>query len=156
MNDLAPVLAIVGFMAVLGWILRTFSDNRRRVKIAEAHAALHRDLLHKFGSSEELLAYLGSDAGRELLGTTALERPAPLARILGAVQAGILLTAVGAALFLARGLEGMGRDAYTGFAFLGILALAVGLGFLASAAASWALAAKLGLMASPRAPEPVP
>jgi hypothetical protein len=147
MQDLAPVLIVIGIAATFYWILRTFSDNATRRKLADTRAGVHRDLLAKFGSSQELLAYLSTDAGRELVGASVeLERPSPFRRILGAVQTGLVLVSVGIGLLLLAATGGYGSDGRDGFTFLGGMSLAVGLGFLASAAAAWLLSKRWGLI----------
>ena len=147
MGDLAPVLIVVGLATIFYWILRTFSDNSTRRKLAETRAGIHRDLVSKFGSSQELLAYLSSDAGRELAVPAAeLDRTHPYKRILGAIQAGLVLVSVGTAFLLMSNSEALGRDGEHGFVFLGGMALSVGLGFLASAVAAWMLSKRWGLM----------
>jgi hypothetical protein len=147
MGDLAPVLIVVGLATIFYWILRTFSDNSTRRKLAETRAGIHRDLVSKFGSSQELLAYLSSDAGRDLAApATELDRAHPYKRILGAVQAGLVLVSVGTAFLMMSNSEALGRDGEHGFVFLGGMALSVGLGFLASAVAAWVLSKRWGLM----------
>jgi|AP82_1055514.scaffolds.fasta_scaffold735918_2 hypothetical protein len=41
-------------------------SNARRLKMARMQADMHGKLLDKFGSSEELVQYLESDAGRAM------------------------------------------------------------------------------------------
>jgi hypothetical protein len=145
MGDLTPLIGMVSFFAIIGWLIRSFLDYRRQSRTTEVQAQLQRQLIEKMGSSEDLLAYLKSDAGHRLVSSAALERSNPLARILGAIQAGIILVVVGGALVLLRGLDGLGSDAYTGLTFLGTLALAVGAGFLISSVATYALSKRWGL-----------
>ena len=105
--DLVPAIILVGLATVLFWILRTFSDNSTRRKLAETRAAIHRDLVNRFSSTEELVAYLGTDAGRELFAAPQLEgTPSPVKRILAAVQTGIILVMVGSACLALNGMRG--------------------------------------------------
>ena len=147
MSDLVPAIIIVGLAAVLFWILRTFSDNNTRRKLFETRAGIHRDLVNRFASGEELVAYMSSPAGREVFGPAPAETPNPFKRILGAVQTGIVLVAVGAGLFMLSQTGWYGSDGRDGFAFLGILSFAVGAGFLVSAFAAWKLSRRFGLIA---------
>jgi hypothetical protein len=125
-------------------------ENRTRRRLAELRASVHRDLVSKFGTSQDLVAYLGSDAGREIVDGSAAESPMPYKRILGGVQTGIVLVAVGIAFLLLRNVTGFEGDGDTGFSFLGGMSLAIGLGFLVSAAAAFLLSRHFGLIA-PRA-----
>jgi hypothetical protein len=149
MSDLVPAIILIGLASTLFWILRTFSDNATRRKLADTRAGIHRDLLSKFGSSQELLAYLSTDAGRELVGTAVeLERPSPFKRILGAVQSGLVLVSVGIGFLVLGNTAGYGSDGRDAFTFLGGMSLAVGIGFLASAVAAWVLSRRWGLVGS--------
>ena len=152
MEELVPAIILVGLATVLFWILRTFSDNNTRRKVFETRAGLHRDLVNRFGSGEELAAYVRSPAGRDVFGPAPAEGPNPYKRILAAVQAGIVLVAVGAGLVTLSQTGWYGSDGRDGFAFLGILAFALGAGFLVSALASWKLSQRFGLIAT--APQP--
>jgi hypothetical protein len=151
MGDLTPVIGMVSFFAICGWILRSILDHRRSTRTMQAQVDLQRQLIEKMSSSEDLLAYLQSDAGQRLASSVALDRGNPLMRVLGAVQAGIILVVVGGALILMRGLEGLGSDAVHGFVFLGTLAVAVGAGFLLSSAATYALSKRWGLVGDAQA-----
>lgn len=152
MSDLVPAIIIVGLATVLFWILRTFSDNNTRRKVLETRAGIHRDLVNRFGSGEELLAYVSSAAGREVFGPAPAEAPNPYKRILAAVQTGIVLVAVGSGLITLSQTGWYGSDGRDGFAFLGILAFALGAGFLVSAFAAWKLSQRFGLVAAPARP----
>ncbi|HEV8239197.1 MAG TPA: hypothetical protein VGS57_07515 [Thermoanaerobaculia bacterium] len=147
MSELVPAIIIVGLAAVLFWILRTFSDNNTRRKLFETRAGIHRDLVNRFASGEELIAYMSSPAGREVFGPAAVETPNPFKRILGAVQTGIVLVAVGSGLVTLSQTGWYGSDGRDGFAFLGILSFALGAGFLVSAFAAWKLSRRFGLIA---------
>lgn len=153
MSDLVPAIIIVGLAAVLFWILRTFSDNNTRRKVLETRAGIHRDLVNRFASGEELIAYMSSPAGREVFGPAPAETPNPFKRILAAVQTGIVLVAVGTGLITLSQTGWYGSDGRDGFAFLGILSFAVGAGFLVSAFAAWKLSRRFGLITAGAAPE---
>lgn len=153
MSDLVPAIIFVSFAIVLLCILRTFSDNNTRRKLFETRAGIHRDLVNRFGSGEELIAYMSSPAGREVFGPAPVETPNPFKRILAAVQTGIVLVAVGMGLFMLSQTGWYGSDGRDGFAFLGILGFALGAGFLISAFAAWRLSRSFGLIASGAAPE---
>jgi hypothetical protein len=146
MEDLVPAIMLVGFCTIVFLILRTWSDNSTRRKLAETRAGIHRDLITRFGSTEELLTYLGSAAGRELFNAPQAETPNPFKRILAAVQSGIVLLTVGTGLIVLGQTNFYGNDGRSGFTFLGIMAFALGAGFLVSAVASWMLSRRFGLI----------
>jgi hypothetical protein len=143
MSDLAPALASIAFFAIVGWIVKTIVTSRRLTKIAEIQAEAQSKMLEKLGSAEEIKAYLESDAGRKFFDSDALEQERPYRRILGSIQAGLILALVGLAVFLMHGR--MGAEQHE-FAFLGSIALALGLGFLLSAGAAFLLSKSWGLI----------
>jgi small-conductance mechanosensitive channel len=143
MEDLAPVIGPVGVLLVLGWILKLFLTHRRRVTLSRLQYDLQTKLLDKFSSSQELAEYLHGDAGERFLQSATVERSDPHARILGSVQAGLVLLTGGIA-FLA--LEGRISGADEAFAFLGTLGVALGVGFGLSAGVAYLLSKAWGLI----------
>jgi len=75
---------------------------------------------------------------------------APLARILWSVQAGVVLAAAGFGLLFVSGrvVDEVSQPLFA----IGVLALAIGAGFVVSAAASFLLSRRLGLFEAPPAP----
>jgi hypothetical protein len=67
-----PILfALFGFVA---WLVFT---TIRRYKTAKLQTEMHTKLLEKFGSGQELLAYVQSDAGKRFLESLAMEQRTP-------------------------------------------------------------------------------
>lgn len=125
------------------WIAWIIFSTIRRYKIARLQAEVQTKLLEKVGSGQELLAYAQTEAGKAMLESLKVERIAPHGRIIGALQTGIVTTIVGVALLFLRGhIEG----AEEGFLVFGTLLLALGIGFSASAAASYYLSKSFGIL----------
>lgn len=143
MSDLAPFMGVVSIVAVVGWIIRSFIVSRQRIQVARLQAELQTRLLEKFGTSQEMLAYLQSPAGEKFLESATIERAKPYGRILGSLQSGIILFLVGLALLY---LAGRIPDADQPFTFLGTLGLALGAGFLASSFLAYRLSRSWGLI----------
>ena len=147
MDSLAPLLGPIGILAVIGWWFKIFLTNRRMQKMAQIQADMQKHLLDKFDSAEELKFYLESDAGAKLMESVPLERRSPYGKILGSIQSGLILSLSGLAILLIRAAApGMGPDESLSFLFLGALALALGIGFLLSAAAAYRLSKSWGLV----------
>jgi heme/copper-type cytochrome/quinol oxidase subunit 3 len=72
---------------------------------------------------------------------------APFNRILWSVQAGVVLTTAGAGLWLAK--NGILDEAAQAMQVVAILTMALGVGFVLSALASYGLSRQLGLVNSP-------
>ena len=83
----AVFLVVTG---VLTWLVKTLVDYRRWLRISRVQAEVHTKLLDRFASSEELLSYIQTPAGRRFLESSPIpldaeSRPslsAPLGRIL--------------------------------------------------------------------------
>jgi hypothetical protein len=94
---------------------------------------------------------MGTEAGKRFLEATPIavgfERlepvPSPVARVLTPLQIGIVMTLLGLGLILVRYSV---PDAAAALLVLGTIVLMPGLGFIISAAITWALARRLGLM----------
>ena len=135
-SDITRMIAIPSMFAWIAWaILSTI----RRYKIAKLQAEVQTKLLDKVGSGQDLLAYAQTEVGKELLQSLRVERISPYGRILGALQAGIVLVLFGIALLMFHN-----RD--QGFLLVGALTTALGFGFVLSAVASYYLSKSFGLL----------
>jgi hypothetical protein len=146
MDHALPILIVFGLGGTLiGWVFWVVATNIRRSKVARHVAELHSKLLDKCTASQDVITYLESVAGRRFLESTATEGANPVARILNAIQAGAITTFFGIAILLARNAT---RDSDTGqvLIIVGSVALAIGLGFLASAAVAYYLCKSWGLL----------
>lgn len=142
--DITPVLIVGTLAALVGWIVWVVSTNLRRRQVSERLAALHSKLLDRCANSDELLHYLESDAGRRFLDSTTIESSNPFTRIMGAVQAGVIFTLLGVAgMGVRQTLDFDGRQVVL---VLASGALAIGVGFLISAVASYVLSRSWGLL----------
>jgi Ca2+/Na+ antiporter len=154
MADMAPVFVLISFTAGLVWIVWIVFNNQRRIKIAQIQREMHAKLFEKFGTSQELVEYLKTDAGSKFLDSATIEHAKPFGRVLGSVQAGIVLTLVGLAMIFVRATlphpaffsEIERAQTAESFLIIGVLLLALGIGFLTSAAASYWLSKNWGLM----------
>ena len=106
-------------------------------------AGLQTKLLEKFGTSQELLAYVQSDAGKRFLESLTMEQRTPYGRILGATQASVILALLGLAFLFLRGRV---PGAEEGFLVFGTIVLSLGIGFGLAAALSYILSKTFGLL----------
>lgn len=155
MDILGASAALIGFLAVvftLGWLVKSLMAQRRWSHVMRVQTEAHNKLLDRLGSNEELLAYIQSSAGRRFLESAPIQveeaHPgprAPIARLLWSVQAGLVLVAGGIGLqFVSTGVPAGGAEPLSA---LGILAIAVGVGFVLSAIVAFVVTRKLGLWA---------
>lgn len=141
-------------------LLKYIVEYRRWHRTSRMNAEVHNKILDRFGSNEELLAYIDSPAGRRFLEATPIAQAAPPERSVGApfgrillsVQVGIILLALGAGFLLIadNAIEEV-RPVLTSLAVLGFC---LGVGAIGSAGASYVLSRKLGLLQDPAAPRP--
>lgn len=151
MSAVGPFLVFVLILGALLWVLKVTLENRRWSRVAKVQAEVHTKLLEKFGASQELLAYMETEAGKRFLESQPFQleapgtrpTPYPFGRILLSMQLGVvgLLVGVGLLFLRSRLIEGA-----EGCLVLGTLATTVGLGFLLSAAASYGISQHLGLL----------
>ncbi len=154
-RGLEQVLLFLVFTTILGsllWLVRLVADNRRWSRIAKIQTDVHMKLLERMSSSQELLAYMDTEAGRRFLESTPfeLERPQsaafPYARILWSAQAGVVALILGLGLLW---LPGRLPQASEGLLVFGALALALGIGLILSAGLAYLLSKSFGLLEKP-------
>ena len=147
MEVLAPMIVTIVMMFAIAWITKFVSTNRRLDRLAKMQHELQNKVIDKLGTSQEMVDYLGTDPGRRLLDAPSIERGSPYSRILGSVQAGIILVLAGAAFLLVPQMTQIGDvGEEAGFVFVGALTFALGLGFLISAYAAHVLSKSYGLI----------
>ena len=146
--------AFVAFLCVVGsllWLIRMLMENRRWNRIFKLQTEVHTKLIDRFGSNQELLTYMGTDAGKRFLEAAPIpvnfdqgqHLPGPLAKVLVPLQVGVVLTLLGVGLLALRHSI---RDMEAPLLVFGMVVLMPGLGFILSAGITWFLAGRLGLM----------
>ena len=150
MGDLAAFTAFGLAIGLLVWLIRTFAEHQRWRRQARVQTEFHAKLLDRFSTHDDLLAYLQSPAGAKFLSATpiALDSPrtlgSPLGRIMWSAQAGVVLLSAGVGLYFVFGNSTDGG--YQPIHALGVLAIALGIGFLVSAILSYGIARRLKLI----------
>lgn len=134
-------IAVVSFFAVLAYLFHLRSrHNRERL---QAQMDLQTRILERFESAQEFSAFLGTEGGQKFVAGLSQEATgwAPARRILGGLQAGLVLCLLGGGLLVIAAIDGRNAPVY-----FGIVALALGLGFLGSSALSYRLSRGWGLL----------
>jgi hypothetical protein len=141
---------------MLAWLLRTVIDYRRWLRLAKVQAEFHGKLLDRLTGSEDLIAYMGTAAGRRFLESAPIPLDAgpraisaPVTRILWSIQAGCVLALGGIGLQFVSGrvVDEVAQPLFV----IGIVAMALGAGFIVSAVVSYLLSKQLGLFEPPGA-----
>lgn len=151
MAGLAFFLAFMAMLGVAVWLARAAIEYRRWLRATTIQTDAHMKLVDRLASNEDLLAYMQSSAGQRFLSSSPVAIDAvpsvvgaPLNRILWSVQAGVVLAAAGAGLWLAK--SNVIEEAAQVLHVVSLLAMALGLGFVLSALLSYALSRQLGLV----------
>ena len=143
--------AVAGtFLFVFIWLVRTIVQHRRWTRLSRVQSEVHNKLLDRFSSQEEVLQYINTAAGKKFLEAAPIPLEsgpravsAPISRVLWSVQAGLILAALGIGLkFVSTSVE---KDIAPAMSGLGVLAIALGAGFIISAIVSLILSKRLGL-----------
>ena len=150
-SDGIPFLVFLCMLSALLWVTHVLLENRRWNRIFKLQTDVHGRLIERFATSQEVLTYMSTDAGKRFLEATPIavgfERqapvPSPVARVLTPLQIGIVMTLLGAGLISLRHSI---PDGGVALLVLGIVVLMPGLGFIISAGLTWVLARHLGLM----------
>ena len=156
-ND-GPVeaISIFSIFAVIGgtllWIVKTFVDHRRWLRLSRLQTEANNKLMERFHSTEELLNFIQTPAGTRFLESSVVPvEPravgAPVSRIMWSSQLGLVLLTLGAGMEFASG-RGIDTESAAVFDTLGILIIAAGIGFVASGFLSFMLSQRLGLLES--------
>lgn len=140
------------FAFALGWAIKYITEHRRWLRTTKTQSEVHAKLLERMTSNDDLKTYMESEAGQRFLQASPLAMEAanqqavgaPFSRILWSVQVGIVLVALGIGfMFVRRGLE---TEVQQMIGAWGTLAIALGVGFAISAAASYVISSRLGLL----------
>lgn len=145
MND-TFILAFgpLAMIAATVLIVRTVTASARARRETEALVQLHTQLIEKFGTSKELLDYLQADAGRKMLSPAVVASATPIRRIVAAAQAGVVLSFVGVGTWSTRNL--FTAEGTQAVSFVGIVMLALGLGYITSSIVAYVMSKRWGLL----------
>jgi hypothetical protein len=153
-QNVSILLAFVGAVAALLWLIRLLLENRRWSRVFRQQTEIHSKLIDRFATNQELLEYMNTESGRRFLEASPIPidpdrsqaLPGGLARVMGPLQLGIVLTMLGLGLLI---VEHSLHDYAGPFLLAGMVALMPGLGFIISAIVTWRLSAQLGLTPPP-------
>lgn len=155
LGGMAGLVVFIVVTWLLVWIVKAIVDHRRWLRVSKIQTEAHSKLLDRFSSSDELLTYIRTPAGARFLESAPLATEsassgpramsAPLNRILWSVQAGVVLLLGGMAVVYARNQISF-EEVRQMFFMIGIVASGIGVGFILSALASYALSKRLGLL----------
>jgi len=156
-DQLVPIVVVPVIFFSLVWVIRIFVESRRWSKTFQTQSDVHARLIEKFSSSQELSAYMETEAGKRFLEaappqmgfSVGRHMPNAVARVLTPLQVGIVMVLLGFGFILLRHAH---TEMNVPMLVLGTMLLMPGIGFILSAGAAWLVALRLGLM--PEGPAP--
>ena len=155
LGGLAGLTVFATIVGLIVWVVRSVISYRSWKHIVKIQTEAHTKIFDRLGSNEDLMAYIQSPAGQRFLTSTSTAVDlsprsvgAPVGRILWSVQAGIVITLAGVGLFVAKGI--VVEEVAQVLHVISVLAMAIGIGFVASALVAYGLSQRLGLLEPPR------
>jgi hypothetical protein len=132
------------------WLIRRVIEHRRWSRLSKVQSEVHNKLLDRFQSNEDVLRYIQTSSGRKFLEASPIPLDAepraisaPVNRMLWSVQAGVILGAAGIGLQIVS--MNVEKEVASAISALGVLAMAIGAGFIIAAAVSYVLSRRLGI-----------
>ena len=161
MEMISIFVVMVFVTSVIAWLLKTFLNHRRWLRLSRVQDEVHNKLLDRFAGTGELLTYIQTSAGRRFLEAAPIDVEtasrgvaAPFNRILWSVQVGVVLAVGGIGFQYASG--NVIPEVSQGLWMIGVLALAFGAGFIISGGISYLMSKRMGLLDPVVSSEPSP
>jgi len=136
------MLIFPSMLYILGWIFKANQSHQRFMKVLQLKAEMNQKLLDRAGTDPAMFELLKSEAQHQMFDVRIAEPPpqAPYMKMVNALQASFLLLTSGAAC-LWYGAQTPNQYGYAeGFKFFGALGVALGVGSLLAAAATFIVA----------------
>lgn len=141
------VLIPLGFFAAVAWSINVVVSSRRQQRQIQLSTEFHSRLLDRIGSAKEFGEFLNTEGGTKFLRSLTIETEGlPHARIIRALQAGLVLLTLGLGLFLLTGMRRLAHPTEEGLVVFATITLSVGVGLLLSSASSYVLSKRMGLL----------
>jgi hypothetical protein len=145
----------IAFFATIAWLTRLLVEHRRWLRAVKTQSDVQTKLVDRLTSSEDLLAYMQTPAGRSFVESAPMPVEigrrvpgSPIGRILSSVQAGVVLAVVGVGLFFVRNRV---MDILSGpLQVVAVLAISLGVGFILSSAVAYTVSSHLGILEGPK------
>lgn len=159
LGGMAGFFVFIAVIGTLAWLVRAVIQHRRWLKASQVQAEVHTKLMDRMTGNEELLAYVQSPAGRRFLESTSIQPvmdnapsiAAPVGPIIWSLMAGIVLATVGLGFRLAG--QSIGDGSQKAFIVVGVIIIALGVGFILASIMAYLVSARLGLFPQRPLPE---
>jgi hypothetical protein len=146
LDFLPPMIVGISFIYMIGAVVSGVLESRQRALAIRSRTDLLNRILDKFGSSRDFIELSEAPGGKRLLEALGSEPNGVGAKILTAVQRGVVLTVVGIGVLLLS--LTITENAVEEFIRIcGVVLFALGIGYLGSSALSYRMARSIGLLA---------
>ena len=161
---LAPIVIFFAIVGPIAWVIRRFQEHRQWLRVWRTQSEAHSKVMDRLTSNDDLLAYLNTPAGKKFFEASNMppvETPMPRAsvpvgRIMWSVQAGLVLLLGGISLRFVYGDPRLNNEDLVALNILSVVGIGLGVSFILSAAASFMISARLGLIDPPAPPRRPP
>jgi heme/copper-type cytochrome/quinol oxidase subunit 3 len=150
LGGMAGFFVVSTLIGLFAWLVKAIIQHRRWLKASTVQADVHTKLMERMTSNEELLAYIQSPAGRRFLESAPvradIEAPstsAPVGPIIWSMMMGIVLATVGFGFRFAGNY--IGDENQKPFIVVGMIILALGVGFVLASVMAYLVSSRLGL-----------
>jgi hypothetical protein len=147
----SEIIILPTLFGSLVWLVYIIVDGSRRKQRLKMFTEFHSKMLDRIGSAKEFGEFFTSEAGNRFLESLATEKGSPQIRILAALQWGVTLLFLGMAIFVLLDQHREFRqETVDTLAFIGTVAVGIGVGTLISSFASYLLSRRMGLLSDRR------
>jgi hypothetical protein len=155
LGGMAGGVVLISILSVFVWLIKTIVDHRRWLRTSKVQVEMHGKLVDRLTTNEQLLAYAQSPAGSRFLESAPISldaetrTSAPVGRIIWSMQAGIVLVALGAGLFLVQ--TSAIEEVRQALSVIQAIVGSVGAGLIVSAVAAYVVSGRLGILPAKKA-----
>lgn len=141
------IIILPAMFFMFGFVVYVIADVFRRRAQAKMVTEFHTKLLDKMGSAQDFADFFAGDAGKRFMDSlSTTETGAPQMRILRSLQTGLVLLALGIALFILADQRSFSIEAADGLVVTATVTTAIGAGLIVSTALSYLLSRQMGLI----------
>jgi len=150
MMDILQALIFAAVIGSLMWLIHILLENRRWSRVFRLQSDIHSKLIERFATTDNLMQYMGTESGRRFLeaapipmGMERQRMSGGLARVIASLQIGLVLSLLGLGLVILR----HSLPEFAGpLLVAGVVIMMPGIALLLSAAITWRVSARLGLL----------
>jgi hypothetical protein len=157
LGGFAAAVAVAALLSVFVWLVRAIIEHRRWLRLSRVQAEVHTKVMDRLTSNDDLLAYIQTPAGRRFLESAPIAvegaprtHGAPVGSILWSLQGGVVLIALGIGMWFLQQQGDVVPEVSQALYVIGVIAAALGSGFVVSAVLAYVISSRMGLVNGPK------